>query len=182
MIKLIVLLFLTTEAFANSVIINPHFGHTIMGEISSNALDSDSTIQGLSGGLRVLFRHDVIYYGVDLERTSFKVNSSELTDGFSSSTISLMAGLRFSANEYFGKFTFAGEATLYSLGSFATPVGFEIGYLRRFIADGVTKIALFASYSSTQWDDFSNNTVGSSIDLEVSRILIGVSIPFEITL
>jgi hypothetical protein len=179
---LIVLLILSVEALANSVIINPYFGHSITGEISSNALDSDSTVQGLSGGLRLLFRHDVIYYGVDLERTSFKVNSSELTDGFSSSTMAFMGGLKFSANEYFGKFKFVGEATLDNLGTFATPIGFEIGYLRRFIVDGVTKVALFASYSSTQWEDFSNSPAGTNIDLEVSRVLIGVSIPFEIIL
>ncbi len=180
--KFVLLYFLTLSAWGHSVIINPHFGHTVSGDLSSNALDSDTTVQGLSGGLRLLYRHDIIYYGLDLERTSFKISESDQTNGFSSSTVSMMGGLRFSANEYFGKFKFLGEATLDNLGSFETPVGFEIGYLRRFIVDGVTKIALFISYSTTQWDDFSNNTSGTSFDLEVSRLLVGVSIPFEISL
>lgn len=182
MMKIILFLLISFGTFANAIIINPHFGHTVSGEISSNVLDSDSTVQGLSGGLRLLFIHEIIYYGMDLERTSFKVNSSEETSGFSSSTISAMGGLRFSANEYFGKFKFAGEATLEQVGSFSNPVGFEIGYLRRFIVDGVTKIALFASYSTTQWDEFSKDTTGMTIELEINRILIGVSLPFEITI
>jgi hypothetical protein len=182
MIKVLLFLF-TTSVFANTIIINPHFGHTLHSELNSN-LFSENNIKasGLTRGLKILYRHTILFYGVDYEASDLRVRDVEDTDGYSSERLSFLVGMKLDKNDYYGKITTFGNARIDGVGDFAEPLGFEVGYSRRIVVEGVTKLMLYATYSRITWEDFSNNSKDTDYNLTIKKLNIGVSIPFEIDL
>jgi len=180
MFKLILILF-SSSVLSNAIIINPHFGHSLSAELNSNLFeDNKHNLQGLTSGVKLLYRHNIFFYGIDYERSTFRVSGVDATNGFSSQKLSGVFGARISNNDYFVKVTGYGEASLDNLGVFSRPLGFEAGYIRRFVVDSVTKLTVFATFSRIDWQDYSRDTADSSYNLEIKRLHIGVGIPFEI--
>jgi hypothetical protein len=180
MLKLFVLFF-SASVFSHVIIINPHFGHTLYSEINTN-LFSENYIKasGLTRGLKVLHRQKTFFYGADYEWSTLRIEDVDGTSGYSSERLSFLAGLKLSNNDYYGKLTVLGEASVDGLGDFSEPLGFELGYLRRIVVEGVTKLMLFATYSRIGWNDFSNNSATTDYNLTIKKFNIGISIPFEI--
>lgn len=176
---------LTAKVWANTFIINPHFSYSVFGEISTNLLSSQTSAKtvkarGLTRGLRLLYRHTYLFYGIDYEATDLRIEAVEDVNGYSSSKLSIVSGVKYGKNDFYGKFTPFGDASMDEVGGFSNPMGFEVGYHRRFQVKGVTKIMAYANYSRIDWNDFSADVKGSDTSLTVRKLNIGVSIPFEI--
>ena len=137
---------------------------------------------GLTRGLKLLYRHTTIFYGIDYEASNLRLQNIDDVESYSSQRLSFLFGLKFSDNDYFCKVTTLGKATIDGIGDFSSPLGFEAGYHRRFTVEKVTKLMLFATYSRIDWGDFSDNLPGTDYGLKVQKLNIGVSIPFEIDL
>ena len=180
---IVLLILLSTSAFSNALIINPHFGHSLAAEMNTNLFDKKKyNLQGLTVGVKLMYRHQLIFYGIDYENSTLRVQGLDDASGFSSDKLSGVFGVRIARNDYFVKVIGWGEASLDGQGVFSSPLGFEGGYIRRIVVENVTKLTLFATYSRVDWQDYSRNIGGSKYNLQVKRLHIGVGIPFEIDL
>ena len=172
---------MSSSLYAGTFIIKPHFGHTVSAEIETNLFgDNKTNIQGITAGIKLAYRHDVLFYGIDLESSNFRIMNLDDTDGFSSKKFSFLSGVNFDPHEIFGKVVALGSASINNEGVFSDVVGFEVGYSYRVKVKNVTKLSLFCTYSTIEWTGYDSNSSGSEKTMDVSRIHFGVGLPFEI--
>ncbi len=171
----------SSSLYAGTFIIKPHFGHTVTSEMKSNLFKKNKTnIQGITAGLKIAYRHEYLFYGVDLESSNFRVMSIDETDGFSSKKFSFLSGVSFNPHEVFGKVTAFGSANINNEGIFNDVVGFEVGYSYKVMVKDVPKLSLFCTYSTIGWSGYDTKTSGSDKTMDISRVHFGIGLPFEI--